>query len=327
MIGRIYYFISSILFLAGIFIFLSPTLMSPDLIYPERMDSTFIAFNAEKDSADSDSLLFSPTDVGLAYSSLQVKTSEGFQLNGWYVSAVDTPANTILILHDLNESRILYIDHMKQFHDRGFNVCVFDLRAHGTSGGTEFTPGLPAVEDAKRMIAAIFAKKETRNLIIMGAGIGSAIALQVAVYDSLCKGLVLQSPFNNFENYLKRYAQAKWGIMKNMWYPVFKQRIENLLHYPIKQLDLTEIAAYISIPTVIITGSEGGEIYTSDAMEVYDAFATEKKELFLVRNNELVNIAKAGGEEYYNRISAFLIETMPKEQKTTRFKKMVLNDR
>jgi pimeloyl-ACP methyl ester carboxylesterase len=324
MIGRTYYFISSILFLVGIFVFLSPALISPDLIYPERMDSAFISFHAGKDN---DTLLFSPADVGLSFSELQVTNSEGFKLNGWYASATDTPANTILILHDLNESKLLYIDHMKQFHDRGFNVSVFDLRAHGSSGGNEFTPGLPAVEDAKLMIAGIYAKKETRNLIIMGVGIGSAIALQVAVYDTLCRGLVLQSPFNNLGNYLNRYARIKWGIMKNIWYPVFIRRIENLLRYPIKQLDLTEIASYISIPTVILTGSDGDENFTTEAMEVYNVSAAEKKELFLVKNNGLINIAKAGGEEYYNRISAFLIESMPKEQKITRFKKMVLNDR
>lgn len=326
MLGRIFYFISSLFFLTGAFIFLSPTLLIPDLIYPVRIDSAYIAFHANMDGNNIDSLLLNPSDVGLKFSDMKIITNDDLQLNGWYVGADDSMANTILIFHDLNESKILYIDHLKQFHDRGFNVCVFDLRAHGNSGGNEFTPGLPALNDAVQMIDSLMAKKNTRHLVLMGVGVGAAIALQTAIYDSLCEGLILQSPFNSYENYIDRYARSKWGIMYRIWFPVLKRRAEELLQYPLKELDLTEITKYTNIPTLFIIGSDDEKVYTSETLQVYDASVTEKKELFLVRNAGHQNIAKAGGEIYYNRITAFLNSTLPKKQKTTRYKKLALND-
>ena len=326
MLGRIFYFISSIFFLAGAFIFLSPILLIPDLIYPLRVDSTYISFHAAIDGNNPDSILLKPSDVGLKYSDVKIITNDDLQLNGWFVGAEDSMANTILIFHDLNESKILYIDHLKQFHDRGFNVCIFDLRAHGSSGGNEFTPGLPALDDAVEMIDTVLAKKRTKHLVLMGVGVGTAIALQAAVYDTICQGLVLQSPFDNYENYLERYAGLKWGIMKNFWYPVLKRRSEELLQYKLKELDLTMIITYSTLPSLFIIGSDDERINTSETLEVYDASVTEKKELFLVKNAGHQNIAKAGGESYYNHITAFLNSTLPKEQKTTRYKKLALND-
>src|SRR5205085_2697620 len=131
--------------------------------------------------------------------------------------------------------------------------------------------------------------------------------------------LILQSPFNTLENYIQRYSQKKWGVMKNLWYPVLKRKVESLLLFPLKELDLTEIIKYANIPTLFIIGSNDEKNYTSETLQVFDASITEKKELFLVRNAGKQNIAKVSGETYYNRITAFLISTLPKEQKTTRF--------
>jgi len=326
MLSRIFYFVSALLILLGAFIFLTPSLLTPDLIYPARIDSTYLAFRATDLDGLRDELLLTPADLDLNYEDVHVKTPEGFRLDGWFVSAVDTPANTVLFIHDVNESRLLYIDHLKQFHDRGFNVAVFDLRAHGTSEGIEFSPGLPAVEDVKRMIDTVLERGGTRNIAVMGVGLGAGIALQTAVYDERIAGLVLQSPFSKYSAYLERYAFEKWGIMEKIWYPVFRRRSEKLLQYPLKELNLTRIAPYITIPTLFIIGSNDTRVYTSETLQVFDASASEKKELFLIRNAGHENIAKAGGEGYYNRIAAYLISNLPKKQKTTRFKKLALND-
>jgi alpha-beta hydrolase superfamily lysophospholipase len=326
MAGKIYYFLSSFLVMIAAFILLSPSMITPDLFYPERIDSAYIAFHSGSDGVSDDPILFSPDDLNLDFSDVRVNTNDGIQLKGWYVNSGEKNSNTILILHDLNESKFMYLDQLKQFHDRGFNVCVFDQRAHGNSGGQEYTPGLPAIEDVRLIVDSVLKFEETSNLVIMGTGIGAAIALQYSVYDDRCAGLILQSPFNKYENYLDRYSWMKWKTMRKVWYPVFKRKAESLLQYPVKELDLTEIAFYISIPTLFIIGS-GNEIeMTSEALQLFDASSAEKKELFLVRNTEKQAIAKAGGEVYYNKIAAFLLSSLPKEQKVTRYKKLALND-
>ncbi len=321
MVGKIYYFISAILFLSGAFIFLTPSLLTPDLIYPERIDSAYIVYHAAQ-MEGIDTILLNPKDLELDYSDIRVKTVDGILLKGWFVASADTPANTIIIIHDLNESSILYLDHLKQFHDRGMNVAVFDLRAHGESGGSEFSPGLTSVSDLKLLTDSVLAKKGTKHLVFYGAGLGAAIALQAAVYDNRCNGIILQNPFSTFESYLERYALDKWKGMNGFWLPVFKRRVAELLQYPISELDLRQIASYTDLPVLFIIGADDAKVSTAETLQVYDASASDKKELFLVRKASHDNIAKVGGEAFYNKVTAFIISSMPKEQKISRYKKL-----
>ncbi len=252
-LNKFYYLLSSVFAFLAVFIYFSPGLVMPDFIYPLRIDSNYVRLHfspadekpvSPEDEYAEDLPMFNPGSIGLHYTNFNVKTLDHFILRGWYVPAPDTPANTIILIHDLNQSKITLLDHIKQFRDRGLNVCAVDMRAHGNSDGIEFTPGFPAILDVKMIIDKLLLTPETNRLIIMGFGLDSAIAMQVAAYDGRCDVLVVQSPSNNLRTYLNRYAQEKWGSMQFLWYPIFKRKVENLLQYPIGELDLSVIARY-----------------------------------------------------------------------------------
>src|SRR6185295_3568785 len=85
---------------------------------------------------------YNPGDLNLRYENFNVRTSDWQTLRGWYIASDDTEAITLLLIHDLSESKIAYINFISQMHDRGLNVCVVDMRAHGNSDGTTFSPGI-----------------------------------------------------------------------------------------------------------------------------------------------------------------------------------------
>lgn len=319
--NKLFFAFASLILLIAAFIYLSPSLVTNDFIYPTRVDSNFVRFHAMANS-DLDTTMMKPSDEGLQYREMKIRVTNSIILDGWYVASNDTPANTVVIIHDLNQSKIMVLDHMKQLHDRGLHVMAFDLRGHGTSGGQYFTPGMPVVSDMKVIIDSLLLLKQTKHIVLFGMGIGAAVAMQSAVYDGRIDGMILQSPFNNLQTYLDRYSYKKWGKMKYMWYPVFRKKVENLLEYAISDLDLTQIAANINVPSLFITGSNDEVVYTSETLQVYQASSTEKKDLILVKNAGHYNIAPVGGEQYYNHISNFILSILPKEAKKTRFKKL-----
>ncbi len=323
--GKLFYAFASLLLFFSAFIFISPSLVSNDFIYPERIDSTYLAYHALTDQNDSipDTPELSPKEVGLDYFSFTITTLDHLHLNGWYIPAVDTPANTILFIHDLNESKLLYLDQLKQFHDRGLNVCIYDLRAHGTSEGTEFTPGTPSVKDAQQLLDTIAKFQGTNKIVLMGVGLGAGIAVQTALIDSLCAGLILENPIKSLSISIDRYAYFKWRIFRFVWNPIFKRKVEALLHYPIAHLDLTQMMKNITIPVLFLTGSEDIVNFTSETLSLFQESASEKKELMMIRKAGHANMSIIGGESYYNRIAAFTNVNFPKKKKT-RYKKLAL---
>jgi alpha-beta hydrolase superfamily lysophospholipase len=226
------------------------------------------------------------------------------------------------LVHDLNDSKLRLLDAVKQFHDRGLHVAVFDLRAHGESEGKIFSPGMIAVEDLKHVTDALLRRAETKHICLMGYGIGSAIVLQSAVVDGRADALVLQSPFANLENYLARYAYAKWGRLKPLWYPVFHRKTEQLLGHPVEAMDLPLLASVVKTPTLVVTGSEDELVFPTESLAVFDSSAAPKKDLLLIRKAGHQNIDELGGAEYYNRIAAFLVTAVPRKQQKTRFKRL-----
>lgn len=320
--NKLFFAFSSIILLVAAFIYLSPALITNDFIYPLRVDSIYVRYHSVPNTAI-DSNVLSPTDEGLIYKDITIKVNNGVELKGWYIPTIDTPANTVMIIHDLNQSKIMLLDHIRQLHDRGLHIFVVDLRAHGTSDGQVFTPGMPVIADMKISLDTLLKMQDTKHIVLFGMGIGAAIAMQTAVYDGRCDALILQSPFNNLQTYLDRYSYNKWGGMKYLWYPIFKKKVEKLLQYPIAELDLAKIASYSDLPVLFITGGDDEDVYTSETLQVYLASASPKKELFLVKNAGHYNIAAVGGEKYYNRISNFILNILPKQPKKTRFKKLV----
>ena len=330
-LNKIYYLISSLLAFLAAFIYFSPVVVTTDFIYPLRIDSTYVSLHDKL--PDEDALppertyedvirLYNPASVGLEYSEFNVRTLDNLILRGWYVPAPDTPSNTIIIIHDLNQSKINLLDHIRQFRDRGLNVCAVDMRAHGNSDGIEFTPGLPAILDVKMIIDQLLLTPETNHLIVMGIGLGSAIAMQVAAYDGRCDVVILQSPSNNLGTYLDRYGQNKWGAMQFLWNPVFKRKVENLLQFSIRELDLSVIARYSKIPTLFISAAQDKISFTTEILAIYDSSSARRKSLFLVKDAGRNSIEEVAGAEYYNRITDFINKSIPRKPKATRFKKL-----
>lgn len=325
-----YYLLSTLLLLGAAFLALSPSFVQPDFILPKRVDSLFVIYETEtahRVNQQADTLplaapLFNPGELGLAYEQLRIYTSDSIVLHGWYVPCADTNANTLLLVHDLNDSKLRLLDAVKQFHDRGLHVAVFDLRAHGESEGKIFSPGMIAVEDLKHVTDALLRRAETKHICLMGYGIGSAIVLQSAVVDGRADALVLQSPFANLENYLARYAYAKWGRLKPLWYPVFHRKTEQLLGHPVEAMDLPLLASVVKTPTLVVTGSEDELVFPTESLAVFDSSAAPKKDLLLIRKAGHQNIDELGGAEYYNRIAAFLVTAVPRKQQKTRFKRL-----
>ncbi len=331
-LNKFFYSIASLLLLLAAFVFACPFFVTPDLIYPVRVDSTYVRFTAEKlDPHDSLGrplpMLFSPASLGLAYKNFDIKTSDGLMLHGWYVQNDDREANTLLIVHDINQSKINYLNLMKQMHDRGLNVCAIDMRAHGTSDGVEFSPGMIAVADLKIVLDSLFRKPETNHVAIFASGIGAAVAIQAASLDTRCEALIAQSPFTDFSRYVDNYAKRKWGHLSLILHIVLERSMEKQLQYELTELNLSEVIKYVKTPTLFICGDNDEIVPPIETYAVYDSSGAKEKNLILVKKAGHYNIEQLGSEEYYNAIAQFIVNAIPKKPGETRFKKLAVNDK
>ena len=99
----------------------------------------------------------SPASLGMTYEVAAMPTADGVTLRGWYVPSRNGAA--IIALHGSDGNRDQLLWHAQALAEHGYGVLLFDLRAHGESGGTVF-PVTNASPDVKAAVTYLRSRKE-----------------------------------------------------------------------------------------------------------------------------------------------------------------------
>ncbi len=149
--------------------------------------SNYLLARRPPDEADS------PDNHGLTAEAAEFRSGDGVRLRGWYIPAEDS-VKTVIICSGANGSLDADVQVAPWLHEAGFNVLLFNWRAHGNSEGEVVTLGFNERYD---LIAAVqFAKsKGAERVGALGFSMGATVAIATAaVYDDV-NAVVADSPF------------------------------------------------------------------------------------------------------------------------------------
>lgn len=116
-----------------------------------------------------------PGQYGLAFRDVSFITEDGVRLKGWWIPTADSE-KTVIFLHGYAGSCDPDLKYAPAFHNAGFNVLLFDFRAHGRSGG--WITSLGALEVRDCMAAVRFVRAQGSDDIgMLGFSMGGRAAL------------------------------------------------------------------------------------------------------------------------------------------------------
>ncbi|PKN99444.1 MAG: hypothetical protein CVU42_08070 [Chloroflexi bacterium HGW-Chloroflexi-4] len=120
----------------------------------------------------------SPADLGLDYKPVHFPSADDITLSGWWIPA-EGSTNTIIFLHGFAGTMDPDLKYVPAFLQAGYNVLMFDFRAHGRSHGNRTSLGALEVND---VIGAIHFAKSCNSWAIglMGFSMGGRAALLAA---------------------------------------------------------------------------------------------------------------------------------------------------
>jgi uncharacterized protein len=93
----------------------------------------------------------SPDEYGLQFESIEFKTTDGLTLRGVWIPA-SASDRAVVILHGHGGSYDYDLYRAPSLHKAGFNVLLFDFRAHGRSEGRRMTFGF---EERRDVLGAV----------------------------------------------------------------------------------------------------------------------------------------------------------------------------
>ncbi|MBA3060660.1 MAG: alpha/beta hydrolase [Nitrospirae bacterium] len=136
-----------------------------------------------------------PTDIGLKYEEITLRTKDSVSLSAWYVPAKDA-RGVVLFCHG-NAGNISHrLDSIRIFHDLGLSVLIFDYRGYGRSEGSPTEEG--TYLDAESAWEYLVSVKGVRpeKIILFGRSLGSAVAADLALRRKAA-GIIIESGFKS----------------------------------------------------------------------------------------------------------------------------------
>jgi fermentation-respiration switch protein FrsA (DUF1100 family) len=198
-----------------------------------------------------------PTDVGLKYEDLSLRTSDGVRIHGWYVPRADALA-TILFCHG-NAGNVSHrLDKLKILSTLGFNVVMFDYRGYGRSEGKPDETGLYL--DAQAAWDDLVSRGEDpKRIVLAGESLGGAVAIELATQVEPL-AVVVESTFTSLADVGKKHyplLPVRWVIGD--------------------QYQSSDKIGLVKCPVLIFHGAEDELVPISMARSLFDAAPQPKR--------------------------------------------------
>ncbi len=147
---------------------------------------------------------------------VKIATADGLELHAVYQPSEDSQ-QTVLFLHMLNRS-VKDWEYLAQRVNRaGFNTLAMDLRSHGENAGQGKPTSDLNYSDFRAMLGDVdkaiawLKERGSSDISIVGASIGSSLALLAAGKDPAIGNLVLLSPGVNYKGLELSGAMQTYG--------------------------------------------------------------------------------------------------------------------
>lgn len=235
------------------------------------------------------SLTSTPATAGLKYEEVNVRAADGIPIHGWYVPADDVAAPVVLLCHG-NAGNIWHrIDVIWMFHEMGFNVCCFDYRGYGKSGGEPTEEG--TYQDAAAVWDWLVSVKgmEPQRIVVHGESLGGSVAAWLAEKREP-SGLVLESTFTSVPD----MAARLYPFLPVRWLCRFR-------YNTLERMDR------IRCPVLVAHGRQDEMIPFAFGRRLYEA-AREPKEFFELRGSHNTG-REQSGRQYETVLRGFIMRS------------------
>jgi len=215
------------------------------------------------------SLTATPEEIGLAYESVSIPTSDDELIHGWYVpqrsqsplqEKGSDPFSGVLLFFHGNAGNISHrLDSIRMFHRLGLDVFIVDYRGYGESSGKPTEAGLYADGDAAWAYLVNERGIDPGKIVVFGRSLGAVMATRVASRNAPV-GLIIESGLTSGVDMAKRL------------YPFLPARLLTRLEFP-----LVEFAREVRCPVLVIHSRDDEIIPFDMGEEIFQVLPGDDK--------------------------------------------------
>lgn len=226
--------------------------------------------------------------VGTDIEPVTFGTSDGLQLNGWFVgTSAPMPRVTVLVFNGNAGNREDRLPLAAAFHRYGLQVLLVDYRGYGGNPGRPTEAGLAADSRAALIYLTSRPDVDASRIVYFGESLGTAVAVRLAV-EHPPAALILRSPFTSMADVGQHH------------YPFLPVRL--LLRDRFAAIDRIR---RIRVPLLVIAGGRDRIVPIEHSRRLYDA-AGGPKTLLVLPDADHNDYELLAGDEMIGAVVDFL---------------------
>jgi alpha-beta hydrolase superfamily lysophospholipase len=252
-----------------------------------------------------------PAAYGLPCDDVFFASRDGLMLAGWWIPAPAAPRGTIILCPGQNGSMDKDVPQAVPLHRAGFNVLMFDFRAHGRSEGQLVTLG--ALEQADLFGAVDYAVRErgADRIGVLGFSMGAGVALMVAAQDTRINAVVVDGAYLRIAGLLANWLKIRGvpGFLARglAWLALLAGSLR--AQYTIFRANPVDLAGQIHSPTLFIHG-DADPFVSPDEIAALVARVTAPTALWRVAEADHREAFTLRPDEYNQRVVAWFEQHM-----------------
>lgn len=243
-----------------------------------------------------------PSDFGLPYEDVRVKTSDGLSLVGWYVPSDNGAA--VLLQHGYKSERGEMLNEAAMLHRHGYGTLITSLRTHDLSDGTLITFGKEEMKD----LDAWFAYLRTRSdvdpdrLGAIGNSLGGTLVIEFAAGEPAIKAVAANSAFSSLEDTIETSVRFFTNLPPFPFAPMITFWAERDAGIRVADVDAKRwIRSLSPRPVLLMQGGQDIVISRESGQRLFDA-AGEPKSLWFDPDVGHAKLDTARPLEYERRV-------------------------
>lgn len=247
-----------------------------------------------------------PESFKIPFEPFEVDSADGTKIRGWFIKG-KKKGKTIIVCHGVTSSRYFHLPRSIYFYYLGYNLCLFDLRAHGHSEGQQVTFGRHEPDDIHAVVQYVKNRRDVgkQELALIAHSMGAASGiLYCARHPDVFSAFVCISSYAEIEKDLQYWVPkiAKYPRYPFLWFAkiLFRNSIGvDFFHVnPIDHVD------QVKCPIFFIHGDRDEINHVNCSKRLYDK-ANPPKDLWIVTGSNHEGVYEIAGREFESRLATF----------------------
>lgn len=218
----------------------------------------------------------------------------------------------VILLHGYTGWKEEMYHYAARYYDEGFNILCPDLRCQGQSEGDFIGMGWTDREDVVLWMNEILASYPDAKIVIHGESMGASCALMMMGLNlpenvvCIISDCAMEDAMSMFRKQLRDwFGIPDIGLIGSA-------RIWLLIRggYDLKDASALNEVTKGSVPVLFIHGDEDRLVPAGDAKDLYEACASQKKEIMIVQGAGHAQSCYRDPDAYYAEVFGFIEECM-----------------